>query len=79
MVYGAGVATTSLIAGLATGFIAAFHFNRYATWGLAANMIAVPIMALWIMPCAILTFLLLPFGLEAWGLSLMQMGVGPSC
>jgi len=74
-VYGAGVAMTSIIAGLATGLIAAFHFNRCATWGLAANLVAVPIMALWIMPAAILTFVLLPFGLESFGLTLMQAGI----
>ena len=66
---------TSIIAGLATGLIAAFHFNRYATWGLAANLVAVPIMALWIMPAAILTFVLLLFGLESFGLTLMQAGI----
>jgi competence protein ComEC len=75
LTYGLGVAATSLIAGLATGLIAAFHFNRYASWGLVANMISVPVMALWIMPAAILTFALLPFGLESWGLSLMQRGI----
>ena len=75
LTYTLGVAATSLIAGLATGLIAAFHFNRYANWGLVANMIAVPVMALWIMPAAILTFVLLPFGLESWGLSLMQNGI----
>jgi competence protein ComEC len=74
-VYAAGVCMTSLIAGFATGFIAAFHFNRYANWGLAANLVAVPIMALWIMPAAILTFLLLPFGLESYGLTLMTIGI----
>jgi competence protein ComEC len=41
---------------------------------LLANLTAVPIMAMWIMPFGILGFLLMPFGLE--GLALVPMGWG---
>ncbi len=67
--YLAAVAGTSLVAGAATGFFAAFHFNNVATWGLITNMAAVPIMGLWIMPCVLALFVALPFGLEAWPLT----------
>jgi len=72
--YVAGVAATSVIAMLATGPFAAFHFHRLALYGLPANLVAVPLTAFWIMPWAVLALLLMPFGLE--GLALAPMGWG---
>ena len=72
--YVLGVALTTLIAGLATAPFAAFHFNSVATFGLIANLVAVPVTALWIMPAAVSAFALMPFGLE--GIALHVMGVG---
>lgn len=72
--YLAGIALTTLIAGLATGPFAIYHFNRFVVYGLAANLAAVPIMALWIMPWAVAAFALLPVGLEH--LALAPMGAG---
>ena len=72
--YLGGVAATSLIAGLATAPFALYHFNRVAWFGLAANMIAVPLTALWIMPWALIAFCLMPLGLEH--LALVPMGWG---
>ena len=72
--YVAGVAITTLLAGTATAPFAIYHFNRYAAFGLVANVIAVPITALWVMPCAVLAFVLMPFGLA--GLALVPMGWG---
>jgi len=73
--YIAGVALTSLIAGLATGPFALYHFNRIAWYGLAANVVAVPLTALWIMPWALATFVLMPLGLEAVSLTPMGWGI----
>lgn len=73
--YFAGVLFTTIIAGLATMPFAAFHFNRIAVYGLAANAFAVPVTALWIMPSALIAYLLAPFGLEAWGLVPMGWGI----
>ena len=72
--YLSGVAATSLIAGLATAPFALYHFNRIAWFGLAANMLAVPLTALWIMPWALVAFCLMPLGLER--LALVPMGWG---
>ncbi|MFQ5467451.1 MAG: ComEC/Rec2 family competence protein, partial [Kiloniellaceae bacterium] len=72
--YVGGVALTSLVAGLATAPFAIYHFNRVAWYGLAANLIAVPLTALWIMPWAVAAFCLMPFGLER--LALVPMGWG---
>ena len=53
--YTMGVAATSIVAGFVTGVIAAHHFNMMPTYGLLANMIAVPVMAIWVMPHSINT------------------------
>ena len=78
VMYLAGVATTTLLASVATGVIALFHFNRIALFGLAANMVAVPVTALWVMPWAVVVCVFMLFGLEAvplvpmvWGLKLI--------
>ncbi|MDJ0607482.1 MAG: ComEC/Rec2 family competence protein [Kiloniellales bacterium] len=73
--YFAGVALTSVIAIVATGPFAAYHFNRMATYGLLANLIAVPVTAFWVMPAAMVAYLALPFGLEALPLTVMSGGV----
>lgn len=69
------VAATSLIAILATTPFAAYHFNRLSLYGLAANMVAVPLTDLWIMPWALAVLILMPFGLEHWALGPMVWGV----
>jgi competence protein ComEC len=73
--YLGGVALTSLLAGAATAPFALYHFNRFAAYGLIANMIAVPLTAVWVMPCAVAAALLMPFGLEAVALVPMGWGV----
>lgn len=77
--YLGGILLTSLVAGLATMPFAAFHFNRVAVWGLPANMLAVPIMGLWVMPWLLAAIALVPLGLEGavmtplgWGLSALR-------
>lgn len=69
-----GLAVTSLVAGSATAPYAAFHFNRFADYGLAANLAAMPIVGFVVMPCALAAFLLMPLGLD--GLALAPMGWG---
>jgi competence protein ComEC len=72
----AATALTTLVAGSATAPFAIYHFNRVALYGLAANLVAVPVMAMWIMTFGILSFLLMPFGLESLGLVPMGWGIG---
>ena len=71
----AATALTTLVAGAATAPFAIYHFNRVALYGLAANLVAVPVMAMWIMPFGILSFLLMPLGLESLGLVPMGWGI----
>ncbi len=73
--YVAGVALTSVIAIAATAPFAVYHFNRLALFGLAANLVAVPLTAFWIMPWAVAAFLLMPFGQEGWALAPMGWGI----
>jgi competence protein ComEC len=82
ILYLCGVGLSTLVAGLATAPYALYHFDRFSTYSLAANLVAVPITGLWIMPWAVTAFALMPFGLEAlalhpmgWGIDAM-LGVG---
>lgn len=70
-----GLALTSLIAGLATAPYGAFHFNRVAVYGLAANLAAMPLVSLVVMPAGLAACVLMPFGLEALPLALMGFGI----
>lgn len=74
VLYLAGVGLTTLIAGAATAPFAIANFNRMADYGLAANLAAVPVTALWIMPWGMLSLVLMPFGAEH--VALVPMGWG---
>jgi competence protein ComEC len=56
LVYLAGVILSTLVAGTATAPFAVYHFNRFQVYGIAANMIAVPVTGFWIMPWAVMPF-----------------------
>ena len=73
-VYAAGLVLTSLVAGTASLPFAAYHFGRATLYYVPANMLAVPLTALWVLPCGIAALLLMPAGLER--LALVPMGVG---
>lgn len=65
---------TSLIAGLATSFFAAYHFHRVAPLGVLTNLMAMPLVSVIVMPTALLSVLAMPYGLEQ--MSLVTMGAG---
>ncbi len=67
---------SSLVAGLATAPIAAAHFNQFAHYGLIANLLAVPLMGMLVIPSAVLALVLWPIGLSGIGFWLMDAGVG---
>ncbi len=68
-------AATSVIAGLCTGPVAAFHFNRIAVYGLLANLLALPVVSFIVMPMALGATLLMPLGLERLPLAAMGFGL----
>lgn len=65
----------TLIASIAVWPIGAFHFHKSQQFAVIANLLAVPICNVIIMPMALLVLVLLPFGLEAWPLSVMGLGI----
>ncbi|MBL9050238.1 MAG: ComEC/Rec2 family competence protein [Tabrizicola sp.] len=65
---------SSLIGGLSTAPYAAAHFNRFADYGLLANLLTVPVMGAVIMPAGAVAALLAPFGLAALPLWVMEQG-----
>ena len=73
-IYLGAMLLTTTVATLATAPYAVFHFNRLALYGLAANLIAIPLTSIWIMPWALIAFALMPFGLESWALTSMGWG-----
>ena len=60
----AALSLTSFVAGLATAPFAIHHFGQVAAYGLLANLLAMPIVSVVVMPLVVGTGLLLPFGLE---------------
>jgi competence protein ComEC len=73
--YVGGTLLTTLVAGLATTPFGIYHFNRLQLYAMAANLIAIPITGFWIMPCAVLAFVLMPLDLEAPVLAALGWGV----
>lgn len=67
---------SSAVAGFATAPYAAAHFNQSATYGLIANLVAVPAMGAVVIPAAVLAACLAPFGLAWVGLWAMGLGIG---
>jgi competence protein ComEC len=72
--YCAGVAITTVIVTIGTDPFSIYHFHRIALYSPLANVIAVPISALWTLPCGVISCLLMPLGLER--LALIPMGWG---
>lgn len=71
----AGIFATSLIGGLSTAIYSVEHFHRLATYGLAANLAAMPLISFVVMPAGLLGMLLMPFGLEEPFLKVMGLGL----
>lgn len=79
VVYVAGILISTVVAGLATAPFAGFHFHRLAVFGPAANLAAMPVVALWVMPWLMAALALMPFGASAvaavplrWGLEVVE-------
>ena len=70
----AALALTSALAGTASAPFGAYHFGRIQLYFVVANMAAVPLTAMWVMPAGMLALALMPLHLE-W-LALVPMGWG---
>ncbi len=73
--YIGGVAATTVIATVGTEPFAIHHFQHFVLYGILANVVAVPISAIWTLPWGLVACLLMPFGLEALGLIPMGWGI----
>lgn len=73
--YVTGIATASIVAGLATTPFAIFHFDRSAQYGIISNLLSMPIAGFVIMPAATAAMVLTPVGLEHVPLLVMGKGV----
>jgi competence protein ComEC len=70
-----GIILSTLIATIAVAPYAAYHFHKSQQLALVANLIAVPVCNLVVMPASLVALLALPFGLEAPPLALMGLGI----
>jgi competence protein ComEC len=70
-----GLVLVSFIAGLATTLYAAYHFHRLAPYGVLANLLAMPIVAIWVMPTGLIGLVALPFGVDGMLWRLMGEGI----
>jgi len=73
--YIAGIAATTLIAGLATSPFAAYYFQRIAVFSLLANVLALPLIGFIVMPAGLIALLLMPLGLDGYVLDIMGVGL----
>ena len=73
--YLVGVCVTTLVASAATTPFAAFHFQTIPTYGVLANLIAVPLTSFLVMPAGMVGLLLLPLGLDGPAFQVMAWGV----
>jgi competence protein ComEC len=72
--YCGAVAATTLIVTFGTEPFAIYHFHHVVLYSPLANVVAVPISAMWTLPWGVVACLLMPFGLEK--LALVPMGWG---
>jgi competence protein ComEC len=73
--FATGVFVTSLIGGLSTALFSIEHFHRIAVWGLPANLLAMPVISIVVMPAGLAALILMPIGLDWLPLKLMGMGL----
>ena len=66
----------SVLAGGACIPVGMAHFGTVQPWFVLANLVAVPLMSIWIMPWGLASFMLMPMGLEKLALVPMGYGIG---
>jgi competence protein ComEC len=69
------LALASLVAGLATTPYAAFHFHRVTPYGVIANLLAMPVVSVLVMPAGLLGLAAMPFGFDGVFWRLMDFGI----
>jgi len=70
-----GLVLVSLLAGTATIPYIAYHFHRVSPYGVIANLLAMPVVSILVMPAGILGLLVMPLGLDAPCWHVMGYGI----
>jgi competence protein ComEC len=70
-----GIITSTLIASLAVAPFGIYHFHNTQQFAILANLIAIPICNVIVMPAALATLVAMPLGLEAGPLRVMGWGI----
>ena len=70
-----GSILTTIVAGGLSSIAAAYHFGRMAPYGTIANGLSLPVVSLVVMPAALTSAMVMPFGLEYYPLKLMEFGL----
>lgn len=66
---------SSLIGGVATLIYSIGYFHRIPAYGLAGNLLAMPVIGLIVMPAGLAALLLMPLGLDAVPFAIMGQGI----
>ncbi len=75
VVFFGGIVLSTLIASAAVAPFAAYHFHKSQQYAVIANLIALPVCNLIVMPAALAALIAMPFGLEALPLWVMGWGI----
>lgn len=70
-----GLVLSSLIGGFSTLIYSIGHFNRIPAYGLAGNLLTMPVISAIVMPFGLVAVLLMPFGLDAVPFAIMGKGI----
>ncbi len=70
-----GILTSTLIASAAVAPFGIYHFHNTQLLAMIANLVALPLCDLYVMPLALAVLIALPFGLESWPLQAMGWGI----
>ena len=73
--YAAGVVVTTVVVTIGTAPYSIYHFHKTVLYSPLANVVAVPLSAMWTLPWGVASCLLMPFGLERWALVPMGWGI----
>lgn len=75
MIFFVGIVLSTVVAGIAVAPFAAYHFHTTQHLAVVANLIAMPVSNIIIMPGALAVLILLPLGLEWPAAKLMGVGI----
>jgi competence protein ComEC len=73
--YAGAVVVTTVVVTIGTDPFSVYHFHHIALYSPLANVVAVPLSAMWTLPWGVGTCLLMPFGLERFALVPMGWGI----